>query len=235
MTRFLPYLLAVMTLVAPAHAAQDGRIDVDHNGSGMAVLKRGDWVQIKYVTPKASLAAAGITRETRSLFDGYLAKDDKTRLEGEAVAFKKGCFPAKYAVAGIIDPVNGTIILDATNGAPVWGSGCDFTLSADSKHLHLEFIGEAAQVAELFPLPPPPAPVAIEAPTAADIAEIMTGDAAQPDLAAPAPLNPIPVTATLPAPSPTPLPLATPAPKVEPVAPVDPTPTKPKPTLDIDF
>ena len=81
-------------------AALAGSIDIyEHNGSVIEWAVEGRNATARYSRPKDILVRAGISPGT-VLFEG---RYDDDRIVGTAFAFKPGCEPAGYEVAGTID------------------------------------------------------------------------------------------------------------------------------------
>jgi hypothetical protein len=231
---------------APAVAPGDQVVTMDHNGSLMEIRTADMLVTITYARPRDGLAQAGVTPGTR-LFQGAVVNG---QLMGDAFAFKRGCAPAAYPVAGEIGAAGDLVLI---GDGPV-RSGCTvIRLDPASPHSRLGFSGEqAALVALLMPpaeieaepvpvvavLPPvqqiAPAPVVAPPPSPVAVTPVVEQQAT-PIVTPPAP-QPVPVIVADPAPSlPTPsVPAVTPAPAPKPV-PVVETPAPPKLALDIDF
>jgi hypothetical protein len=94
--------LAAITKSAPAQpggAAEnrgppEERTVLGHNGSTVAMVKRGHQVEMRYSGVRPGLSVT----EGTLLFRGTVT--DRGRLEGTAYTFKSGCTPADYKVSG---------------------------------------------------------------------------------------------------------------------------------------
>lgn len=134
----LPFMAAVAIVASPAFGQT---VTADHNGSAMRIEREGSRVRIVYDAPRPGLREAGVM-PGMIVFEGVQTGD---KLAGRAFAFKRGCQPAGYDVAGSI--AGDRIEL---NGPGPKRSGCAVvSLDAGSPHSFLAFNGKAGSVAAL--------------------------------------------------------------------------------------
>lgn len=138
MMKTLPFLAAVAVMAAPAFGQT---VNADHNGSAMRIEREGSRIRIVYDVPRPGLREAGVM-PGMLVFEGVQTGD---KLAGRAFAFKRGCQPAGYDVAGEI--AGDRIEL---RGPGPKRSGCAVvSLDAGSPHSFLAFSGKAGTVAAL--------------------------------------------------------------------------------------
>lgn len=135
-----PLAVAVVAFATTA-MAQVQTLPADHNGSAMKIERDGARIRISYETPRPGLIEAGV-RSGMVVFEGTLSGD---ALAGKAFAFKRGCSPAAYDVAGRIE---GDRIALAGPGPKRQGCAV-VALDPASPHSSLSFNGRSGTVAAL--------------------------------------------------------------------------------------
>lgn len=110
-----------------------------HNGSGVEMEDRGEFIHITYMEPRSSLAALGVVKGTL-LFSGRHEGDS---VYGVAYTFKANCPPAAYAVQGQFDSQSNLVLV---GNAPKRGFGCDIVgyseFSASNRLVFIEAFGD---------------------------------------------------------------------------------------------
>lgn len=222
--------LALALMTAPA-VAQDGA-NALHNGSAMRIDIAGERIRISYVQPRPGLAEAGVYPGA-VLFEGQMHGDV---IMGEARAWKAGCTPAGYNVAGRIE-AGGFVLI----GPGPHRRGCNVvSLTPNSPHSRLPFTVTAPAVAAVLAAQADPRRTR----TASEMLYVLRPGAnrepspapspALAPIAAPVPAPVAPVAASVPSEAPVTLQFAAPTTLVGPVpqavtvAPAAPAPERPK-------
>lgn len=210
MTKIRFTLSVAAVALATTAMAQVQTVPADHNGSAMRIERDGSRVRISYETPRPGLSQAGVM-PGMIVFDGTLSGDSLT---GKAYAFKRGCSPAAYDVAGRIE---GDRIALAGPGPKRQGCAV-VAFDPASPHSSLAFNGRSGTVAALSQDAARPR-TGIE--MRAAISPTPPPVAAQPEQPEPAKAVPhvpsIPVAAPAPVPVETVPSVAVPTPRAEPI------------------
>lgn len=201
--------LALVLMTAPAIAQDDA--NALHNGSAVHIDIAGERIRISYVQPRPGLAEAGVYPGA-VLFDGQMHGDV---IMGEARAWKAGCTPAGYNVAGRIE-AGGFVLI----GPGPHRRGCNVvSLTPNSPHSRLPFTVTAPAVAAVLAAQADPRRTR----TASEMLSVLRPGANREPSPAPSPV-PTPIAAPVPAPV---APVAASVPSEAPVTPQSAAPATP--------